>query len=145
MFFQGKTQSIKKLAIKKPVIQGFTLVELLIVMVILGLLASLVAPKMFSKIGSSKQGTAKTQMELFSTALDMYRLDMGSYPSELAKLRASDDPNWQGPYLPKDIPNDPWGNAYYYRIPGENAEYDLISYGSDGKEGGNDEASDIKH
>lgn len=124
---------------------GFTLVELLIVMVILGLLASLVAPKMFGKIGSSKQGTAKTQMELFSTSLDMYRLDLGNYPNELAKLRASDEPSWQGPYLPKSIPNDPWGNAYYYKFPGENGEFDLISYGSDGKEGGSDEASDISY
>ena len=125
--------------------RGFTLVELLIVMVILGLLASLVAPKMFGKIGSSKQGTAKTQMELFSTALDMYRLDLGNYPSELTKLRISDEINWQGPYLPKSIPNDPWGNDYNYKFPGENSEYDLISYGSDGKEGGSDEASDINY
>lgn len=125
--------------------KGFTLIELLIVMVILGLLASLVAPKMFSKIGASKQGTAKTQMELFSTALDMYRLDMGSYPSTLSSLRESDEANWQGPYLPKDIPNDPWGNAYNYKFPGDLSEFDLISYGSDGKEGGTDEASDINH
>lgn len=141
MFLQDKMNS---LAGKKNN-QGFTLVELLIVMVILGLLASLVAPKMFSKIGSSKQGTAQTQMELFSTALDMYRLDNGNYPTDLSKLRASDDPSWQGPYLPKDIPNDPWGNAYIYKFPGDHAEYDLTSHGSDGKEGGNDEASDISH
>jgi len=124
---------------------GFTLVELLIVMVILGLLASLVAPKMFDKIGSSKQGTAKTQMELFSTALDMYRLDVGSYPAQLSALRASNDISWQGPYLPKEIPNDPWGNAYYYKFPGENSEYDLVSYGNDNKKGGSEEASDIIH
>jgi general secretion pathway protein G len=125
--------------------RGFTLVELLIVMVILGLLASLVAPKMFGKIGASKQGTAKAQMELLSTSLDMYRLDLGVYPSDLSKLRASDDVNWQGPYLPKDLPNDPWGNAYYYKFPGENGEFDLLSYGSDGVQGGSDEASDIRY
>jgi len=124
---------------------GFTLVELLIVMVILGLLASLVAPKMFDKIGSSKQGTAKTQMELFSTALDMYRLDVGNYPDQLSALRTSNDISWQGPYLPKEIPNDPWGNAYYYKFPGENSEYDLVSYGNDNKKGGSEEASDIIH
>jgi len=75
----------------------------------------------------------------------MYRLDLGTYPNELSKLRASDDPSWQGPYLPKEIPNDPWGNPYYYKFPGDNGEYDLISYGSDGKEGGSDEASDIAY
>mgnify|MGYP000232876011 CR=1 FL=1 len=122
---------------------GFTLIELLIVMVILGLLASLVAPKMFGKVGASKQKTAQTQMEMFSTALDMYRLDVGSYPTTLNDLMTSSDPNWQGPYLPKEIPNDPWGNAYIYKFPGENREYDLMSLGNDAKLGGVDEASDI--
>ncbi|MCJ8321004.1 MAG: type II secretion system major pseudopilin GspG [Colwellia sp.] len=145
MLFRRNVKNLKATCATRQNIRGFTLVELLIVMVILGLLASLVAPKMFSKIGSSKQGTARTQMELLSTSLDMYRLDLGQYPSELAKLRTSDDPSWQGPYLPKDIPNDPWGNAYYYKFPGENGEFDLISYGSDGKEGGNDEATDISY
>ncbi len=145
MWFKCKVKNLINKGSVRQANGGFTLVELLIVMVILGLLASLVAPKMFSKIGSSKQGTAKTQMELFSTALDMYRLDTGNYPTALLQLRVSDESNWQGPYLPKDIPNDPWGNAYYYKFPGENAEYDLISYGSDGKEGGSDEASDIRY
>ncbi|XPF96145.1 type II secretion system major pseudopilin GspG [Colwellia sp. RE-S-Sl-9] len=145
MLSKRSVRSLTLKCFKKKNSRGFTLVELLIVMVILGLLASLVAPKMFGKIGSSKQGTAKTQMELFSTSLDMYRLDLGTYPNELSKLRASDDPSWQGPYLPKEIPNDPWGNPYYYKFPGDNGEYDLISYGSDGKEGGSDEASDITY
>lgn len=123
--------------------KGFTLVELLIVMVILGLLASLVAPKMFGKVSSSKIQTAKTQMELLATALDMYRLDVGNYPSELSSLRRSDIQNWQGPYLPKDVPNDPWGNPYYFKFPGENSEYDLVSFGSDGKLGGEGEATDV--
>ena len=121
------------------------MIELLIVMVILGLLASLVAPKMFGKIGSSKQKTAQTQMEMLSTALDMYRLDVGNYPDSLQALRASNDPNWQGPYLPKDIPNDPWGNAYIFKFPGEKGEFDLMSFGSDGKLGGEAENRDISY
>lgn len=145
MYFRRNSKSVINSRCNQKTIQGFTLVELLIVMVILGLLASLVAPKMFGKIGASKQGVTKSQMELLSTSLDMYRLDLGSYPDKLSKLRASDDTNWQGPYLPKDIPNDPWGNAYIYKFPGENGEYDLISYGSDAKEGGSDEASDISY
>ncbi|WP_189376600.1 type II secretion system major pseudopilin GspG [Thalassotalea profundi] len=128
---------------KRHQVKGFTLVELLIVMVILGLLASLVAPKMFGKVASSKVQTAKTQMELLSTALDMYKLDVGRYPTQLSELLTSDNNNWQGPYLPKEIPNDPWGNPYYFKYPGENAEYDLISYGSDGNAGGKDEATDV--
>lgn len=127
----------------KIVVKGFTLIELLIVMVILGLLASLVAPQMFGKIAASKQKTAQTQMEMLSTALDMYRLDIGSYPNELNALRESTVAGWQGPYLPKDVPNDPWGNSYLFKSPGVNGEYDLSSLGSDGKEGGEDEARDI--
>ena len=125
--------------------RGFTLIELLIVMVILGLLASLVAPKMFGKVGASKQKTALTQMEMFSTALDMYRLDVGSYPNELNSLTNSSDPNWQGPYLPKDVPNDPWGGSYIYKFPGEVSEYDLMSLGNDKALGGTGEASDVIH
>jgi general secretion pathway protein G len=124
---------------------GFTLIELLIVMVILGLLASLVAPSMFGKIGSSKQKTAQTQMEMFSTALDMYRLDVGNYPNSLDALRDSKDPNWQGPYLPKDVPKDPWGNAYNFKFPGEKGEFDLMSFGSDGKQGGEGVNIDISY
>ncbi|GLX77592.1 type II secretion system protein GspG [Thalassotalea insulae] len=130
---------------KSSYCRGFTLIELLIVMVILGLLASLVAPKMFGKIGSSKQKTAQTQIEMLSTALDMYRLDVGHYPDSLKELRHSNKPNWQGPYLPKNIPNDPWGNAYVYKFPGDITDYELMSYGSDGKLGGEGESSDISY
>ena len=126
-------------------LKGFTLIELLIVMVILGLLASLVAPQMFGKVGAAKQKTAQTQMEMLSTALDMYRLDIGNYPNALDELRDSSVTNWQGPYLPKNVPNDPWGNEYEYKFPGDNGEFDLRSLGSDGQEGGEDEASDITH
>lgn len=123
--------------------QGFTLIELLIVMVILGLLASLVAPTMFSKVDSSKRNTAKTQMQLFSTSLDAFRLDVGKYPSRLDELLTSDQRGWDGPYLPKEVPLDPWGNPYIYRFPGQNAAYDLLSYGADGREGGEDNDADI--
>jgi general secretion pathway protein G len=124
--------------------KGFTLIELLIVIVILGLLMSLVAPAMFSKLGSSKQKTAVAQMKMLQTALDTYRLDIGHYPSTLQELRVSKEANWDGPYIPKDIPADPWGNQYTYLVPGANGgEYSLGSYGKDGKAGGTGENEDL--
>lgn len=127
--------------------KGFTLIELLIVMIILGLLAALVAPKMFQKVGRSKQQAAKTQIAMLGTALDAYRLDVGSYPSTqdgLDALRKNPGRDtWDGPYLPKDIPLDPWGKAYVYRCPGEHGDYDLYSLGADGQEGGEGENMDI--
>jgi|TARA_R110000868_G_scaffold317544_3_gene578378 general secretion pathway protein G len=126
--------------------KGFTLIELLIVIVILGLLASLVAPAMFSKVSSSQRKTAATQMQMFETALDTYRLDLGSYPSSLNELRESNKPRWDGPYLPKALPLDPWGNPYSYEMPGENGmPYKLQSLGADGKPGGDDDNADITH
>jgi len=127
---------------------GFTLIELLIVMVILGLLASLVGPRMFGKVGKSKQKAAKAQIGLFETALDTYRLDVGKYPTTeqgLEALRRKPDgvENWDGPYLPKEIPLDPWGHPYIYRCPGEHGDYDIISYGADGRPGGSGEDADI--
>lgn len=122
---------------------GFTLIELLIVMVIIGLLASLVAPTMFSKVSASKIKTAEAQMQLLSTAIDTYRLDVGDFPATLDELRRSDARNWEGPYLPKDVPLDPWGNPYVYKVPGENSPYQLLSYGKDGKPGGEGEDADI--
>ncbi|MBE0365072.1 general secretion pathway protein G [Pseudoalteromonas ulvae UL12] len=120
--------------------------ELLIVIVILGLLMSLVAPKFFSKLSSSERKIAAAQMAAFETAIDTYRLDLGKYPTELSQLRKSDEPRWDGPYLPKDIPLDPWGNPYIYKVPGtDNNPYELKSYGSDGKEGGADNNADIIH
>lgn len=82
---------------------------------------------------------------MFSTALDMYRLDVGNYPNSLDALRDSKDPNWQGPYLPKDVPKDPWGNAYNFKFPGEKGEFDLMSFGSDGKQGGEGVNIDISY
>ncbi|MCS6191610.1 MULTISPECIES: type II secretion system major pseudopilin GspG [Shewanella] len=126
--------------------RGFTLIELLIVIVIIGLLASLVAPAMFSKVSSSQRKTAEAQMQMFQTALDTYRLDNGDYPDSLAELRKSDKPSWDGPYLPKEVPLDPWGNPYVYKKPGEEGNpYNITSYGKDGQPGGKDDDADIVH
>lgn len=127
-------------------LKGFTLIELLIVIVILGLLASIVAPGMFSKVDSSKVKTAEAQMKLLQSSLDTYRLDLGSYPPNLDALLKSDNPRWDGPYFPQAIPLDPWGNPYVYRIPGTDGRaYDLLSFGSDGQEGGEGLAQDIRN
>lgn len=126
--------------------KGFTLIELLIVIVILGLLMSLVAPKMFSKVGSSKQKTALAQMQMLQTSLDTFRLDIGDYPTTLTELRESSKPNWDGPYIPKNIPVDPWGTPYFYQSPGaDGQDFVLMSYGKDGKLGGTDENEDLVH
>lgn len=131
---------------KNKKIKGFTLIELLIVIVILGLLMSLVAPKMFSKVGSSKQKTAKAQMQMLQTSLDTYRLDVGDYPTSLEELRQSKLSNWDGPYIPKNVPNDPWGKAYVYQSPGPNGEdFILMTYGKDGQPAGKDENEDLVH
>jgi general secretion pathway protein G len=127
---------------------GFTLIELLIVIIIIGLLAALVGPKLFGKVSVAKLKAAKAQIELFGTALDALRLDVGRYPTTEEGLKAlrekpSDMTGWKGPYLPKEIPVDPWGKAYVYKAPGEHGEYDLISYGLDGVEGGEGENQDI--
>ena len=125
---------------------GFTMMELLIVIVILGLLASLVAPKFFGKLSTAERGIAATQMSAFETAIDTYRLDLGRYPSKLEQLRSSDEPRWDGPYLPKDVPLDPWGNPYVYSLNNDKIKpYSLKSYGADGKEGGEDNNADIVH
>ena len=125
---------------------GFTMMELLIVIVILGLLMSLVAPKFFNKLSTAERGIAATQMSAFETALDTYRLDLGKYPAKLDDLRSGNEPRWDGPYLPKDIPLDPWGNPYIYKIPGEDGNpYTIMSYGADGKLGGEDSNEDIVH
>lgn len=127
--------------------RGFTLVELLVVMVILGLLAALVVPSYLGRERKARSQAAKTQIELLGTALDTFRLDVGRYPSSqegLAALRSGGGiPGWDGPYLKKDVPLDPWGRAYVYRSPGEHGEYDLYSYGADGAPGGESDARDV--
>lgn len=127
--------------------EGFSLIELLIVMVILGLLASLVGPKMFGKLGMAKQKTAKTQIEMLMAGLDAYRLDTGKYPSSQEGLESlvnnTGSDKWEGPYLAKGVPNDPWDNPYNYRNPGEHGEVDISSYGADGQPGGDGEDADI--
>ncbi|HEY0666473.1 MAG TPA: type II secretion system major pseudopilin GspG [Gallionella sp.] len=127
---------------------GFTLLELLVVMVIIGLLAGYVGPKYFSQVGKSEVKAALAQADALGKALDYFRLDTGHYPSMedgLAALvtRPANEPKWNGPYLSKGVPLDPWGNSYLFRSPGEHGEYDLISYGKDGKPGGDGEAADI--
>jgi len=127
---------------------GFTLLELLVVMVIIGLLAGIVAPQYFAQLGKSNAKVARAQIESFGQALDQYRLDVGHYPTTeqgLLALRAAPQQvaRWQGPYLKRDVPEDPWGRAYLYKRPGQHGEYDLVSLGSDGQPGGDAEAADV--
>lgn len=135
-------------ALSARAVQGFTLLELLVVMVIIGLLAGYVGPKYFAQIGKSEIKLARAQIDALDKSLDQFRLDTGHYPSMedgLAALvaRPASEPKWDGPYLKKGVPQDPWGNPYVYRIPGEHSEYDLLSYGKDGQLGGEGEAADI--
>lgn len=141
---------MKKLTARKHVVRdqrGFSLMELMIVMVILGLLASLVGPAMFNKLGKAKQETAKTQIGMLMAALDAYRLDVGHYPSQLEGLEAlavnPGEDKWDGPYLKKGLPVDPWDNGYIYSNPGEHGEVDISSLGADAREGGEKEDADV--
>lgn len=127
--------------------RGFSLMELMIVMVILGLLASLVGPAMFKKLGMAKQKTAQTQIGMLMAALDAYRLDIGHYPSQQEGLEAltvnPGEDKWDGPYLKKGVPMDPWDNEYHYQNPGEHGEVDIYSLGADNREGGEKENADV--
>ncbi|MBM7623783.1 type II secretion system major pseudopilin GspG [Sporohalobacter salinus] len=134
--------------------QGFTLIEILIVVVILGFLASTVGPQLFNKVSQAERTSAGNQIDVFATALDSYRLDNRHFPSTEQGLEAlikkpSGSPeanNWNGPYLEKkEIPKDPWGNEYQYRCPGEHNKhsYDLWSKGADNASGGEGEAADV--
>jgi general secretion pathway protein G len=127
---------------------GFTLLELLVVMVIIGLLAGYVGPKYFEQIGKSETKTARAQIDALGKALDQYRIDTGHYPNTEQGLSALDQPpanesKWAGPYLKKNVPNDPWDRAYQYKSPGEHGDYDLFSLGKDGALGGSKDAEDV--
>jgi general secretion pathway protein G len=132
---------------------GFTLVEVMVVIIVLGLLAGLVAPRIIGRVSQAEEATARTQIEMLSVALDSYRLDNGRYPTTEQGLQAlqvepSTEPlprNWSGPYLRRPVPTDPWGRSYEYVSPGEeNPEsYDLYTLGLDGSPGGEDENADI--
>ena len=128
--------------------QGFTLIELLVVLVILGLLAALVGPTLYQRIAPAKESAARAQIENFATALDGFLVDVGRYPSTqdgLKSLRNKPESaeKWNGPYLKKEVPNDPWGQPYVYRAPGRNGGYEIVSWGADGREGGDGENADI--
>ena len=128
--------------------RGVTLIEILVVMVIIAMFATLVGARLFRSVDKARQATAKSQIQEFEGTLDMFRLDVGRYPTTqegLAALRVkpSGIENWDGPYLRRDVPLDPWGHPYVYRCPGQHGDFDLLALGSDGQEGGEGDASDI--
>jgi general secretion pathway protein G len=132
----------------KSRMRGFTLLELLVVIVIIGLLAGYVAPRYFSQVGKSEVQVARAQIESLEKALDQYRLDVRRYPSAEEGLQAltqkpESAAGWSGPYLKKALPLDPWGHAYVYRTPGQKNEFEVVSYGRDGKPGGSGDDADI--
>ncbi len=128
--------------------RGITLIELLVVMVIIAMFATLVGSRLFRNVEKGKQTLAKAQIQEFESVLDMFRLDVGRYPTTQEGLQAlqvkpQNVANWDGPYMKKDVPPDPWGHPYVYRCPGQHGDYDLIAYGNDGAEGGEGDATDI--
>lgn len=156
--FSCPVLSVGKRTVSSPIANrradyGFTLVEVLVVVLILGLLASFVAPSVFQHVGSAKATAARSQLEMLAAALDAYRLDNARYPTGEQGLEAlrreplSDPrpPSWRGPYLRKDVPDDPWGRPYIYRLPATEGpgDYDLLTLGRDGAPGGADEDKDL--
>ena len=140
----------RKLVARSNPPAGFTLLELLVVIVIIGLLAAYVGPRYFSQLGKSERTTAKAQIEGLGKALDAYRLDTGRYPTTEQGLNAlavkpNDEPKWNGPYLQKAVPPDPWSRPYVYRSPGQNGDFDLLSYAKDGQAGGEGDGADVSY
>jgi general secretion pathway protein G len=128
--------------------RGFTLVELLVVLSIIALLVSLVGPAVFKHLSPAKRSVARAQIEIFDSALESFYVDNGRFPNNSEGLDAlrtapSGLKKWNGPYLKKEVPNDPWGNPYIYRSPGRNGGYEVVSYGADGVEGGTGDNADI--
>jgi general secretion pathway protein G len=128
--------------------KGFTLIELLVVVVIIGVLTAYVGPRYFGQVAKSEINAARAQIDALEKALEQYRLDVGRYPSSEMGLgalleRPANETKWDGPYLKKALPNDPWGRPYVYRAPGERGEFDLLSFGKDGQPGGSGENADI--
>jgi general secretion pathway protein G len=127
---------------------GITLIELLVVMVIIALFATIVGTRVGRNVDKARQVAAKSQISEYETALEQFKLEVGRYPSneeglEALRTRPSNAPNWDGPYLRKDVPPDPWGRAYVYRFPGNHSDFDLMSFGADGQEGGEGDNTDI--
>src|SRR5262249_1376527 len=130
--------------------RGISLIELLVVMAIIAMFLTLVESRVFRNVEKSKQVVAKNQIHEFETGLDMFRLDVGRYPStqeglQALQVRPTGVENWDGPYMKKDVPLDPWNRPYVYRCPGQHGDFDLVSYGADGAEGGDGDNADIKN
>ena len=141
-------QTVPRIPARRARASGFTLIELLVVLAIISLLAGLVGPSVLNQLGGAKTKTAKIQIKDLEQALEMYKLDVGRYPSTSDGLEAlvqkpGNADGWNGPYLKSGVPQDPWKNAYHYAFPGSRAELDIFSLGQDGTEGGDGEDSDV--
>ena len=149
MFAETRRRRIKRVRLRGGDQSGFTLVEMLVVITIIGLIMGLVGPRVLNYLSESKVKSARIQIQSFASALDLFYLDAGRYPSSAEGLAALVRPTggvaaWNGPYLKgSSVPNDPWGRPYLYRSPGEHGAYDVMSYGADGQEGGTGTAADI--